>query len=132
MTNRLREAARQALGWIDKWWATGSLNGVSDLRDQLRAALAEPAPEPVAWMYRHESEPPGDGRVTTLRWGFVTREWIETPLYTHPPRREWHGLTDEELAELARQEQLLLICDDFDALREIARAIEANLKERNK
>jgi hypothetical protein len=53
------------------------------------------------------------------------------PIYTAPPRREWQSLTEEELAELARQEQLLLICDDSDALREIARAIEQELKERN-
>jgi sugar phosphate isomerase/epimerase len=49
----------------------------------------------------------------------------------HAPRREWHSLSEEELAELAHQEQLLLICDDFDALMEIARAIEAELKELN-
>ena len=53
------------------------------------------------------------------------------PLFTTPPRREWQGLTEEGLAELARQEELLLICDDFDALREIARAVEAKLKEKN-
>jgi hypothetical protein len=52
-------------------------------------------------------------------------------LYTHPPRREWRSLSEEGLAELARQEELLLICDDFDALREIARAVEAALKEKN-
>ena len=41
MSDALRKAAQAALDWIDKWWATGSLNGVSNLRDQLRVALAE-------------------------------------------------------------------------------------------
>jgi hypothetical protein len=61
----------------------------------------------------------------------VLRQSARCGLVSGAPRREWVSLTEEELAELARQEELLLICDDFDALREIARAIEAALKERN-
>lgn len=33
-------------------------------------------------------------------------------------------LTEEEIAELARQEQFLLICDGLEELTEITRAIE--------
>ena len=43
-------------------------------------------------------------------------------LYTAPPQRK--PLTEEEIAELARQEQFLLICDGIEELTEIARAIE--------
>ena len=48
------------------------------------------------------------------------------PLYTAPPKREWVGLTDEEVAELRLK--------TFDAIatnHEVYRAIEAKLKEKN-
>jgi uncharacterized protein YPO0396 len=35
-------------------------------------------------------------------------------------------LTDEQIAEIARQEQFLLVCDGLDELTAIARAIEAH------
>ena len=35
-------------------------------------------------------------------------------------------LSDEQIDEIALQEGLLLICDDFDALKEITRAVEAH------
>ena len=35
-------------------------------------------------------------------------------------------MTDEQIDEIALQEGLLLICDDFDALKEITRAVEAH------
>ncbi len=81
---------------------------------------------------------------TTYHWDYievVAQQWepgcvdiaicLARLLLPLRPRREWQGLTEEDLAELTRQEQLLLICDDFDALEEIARAIEAVLKEKN-
>jgi hypothetical protein len=99
-----------------------------------RAALAqqeqeqEHEQEPVAWGLQND-----EGQVFDCIAPGSRLELSEynVPLYTHPPRREWVNLTEEELAELASQEQLLLICDDFDALREIARAIEQALKEKN-
>jgi hypothetical protein len=50
------------------------------------------------------------------------------PLYTHPPRREWVSLTEEEIRRLSTN------CYDgtlTDPLILFARAIEAALKERN-
>ena len=50
----------------------------------------EPKEEPVAWVYNgilHEFDPSE----------FATSE--VTPLYTKPPKREWQGLTDEEISE---------------------------------
>jgi hypothetical protein len=44
------------------------------------------------------------------------------PLYTHPPRREWRGLTDEEI-DAANELRL--------TRQQFARAIEAKLKEKN-
>jgi hypothetical protein len=68
--------------------------------DALRAALEQPEQEPVMWLNRQ-------------------------PLYTHPPRREWRGLTDEEIYPLYSEPS-----SDAEMV-EFARAIEAALKERN-
>ncbi len=57
---------------------------------ELRQALAQPEQEPVAWVYNgilHEFDPSE----------FATSE--VKPLYTAPPKREWVGLTDEEIEE---------------------------------
>jgi hypothetical protein len=51
--------------------------------------------------------------------------YCDTPLYTTPPKREWVGLSDDEICEVAE-------IDGADAwLFEVARAIEAKLKEKN-
>lgn len=48
--------------------------------------------------------------------------WSVQPLYTHPPKREWVGLTDEEYTELWGMKPDLL---------NFFRKIEAKLKEKN-
>jgi hypothetical protein len=86
----------------------------------LRARLAQPEPEPVAWFTEDHRE---DKSATTYskkmaeRW--LEKGWPVTPLYTAPPqrnsvidktmakriatqlgwqpKREWVGLTDEEI-----------------------------------
>ena len=50
---------------------------------------AEPVEEPVAW--RHK----GAGHFTVTPLVSKFPEW--EPLYTAPPRREWEGLTEEEV-----------------------------------
>jgi len=61
------------------------------------AGMAEPEQEPVAWMFDWDVYDP-----TNLGPDFSQtkpndgKTW--TPLYTHPPRREWRGLTDTERA----------------------------------
>ncbi len=77
----------------------------------IKTALAEPEQEPVYWEYKHVD----DG---LERWNRVvprTGQTLETAaaeihgyrrglkrpyevraLYTHPPRREWQGLSEEE------------------------------------
>ena len=78
--------------------------------------LERPEQEPVAWVYKGNFHP------------FDPSDWAKgetaTPLYTAPPKREWVGLTESEIVELAgggitRDERM------------IARAIEAKLKEKN-
>jgi hypothetical protein len=80
--------------------------------------------EPVAWMLedvdkRHfifrAVKPVARGEWETL-----------TPLYTHPPRREWQSLTDREAKDTAYE-----IDANGGSVVEFARAIEAKLKEKN-
>ena len=53
--------------------------------EALRARLAQPEPEPVAWWHDR-------GDIVDLN---VSGHG--TPLYFAPPQREWVGLTDEEI-----------------------------------
>jgi len=83
---------------------------------ELRQAIAEAEKqEPVAWMHP-------DGRIWTFGRGF-DKSTFTIPLYTHPqPKREWVGLTDEEIEDLLSM---------FFTGDEQIKAIEAKLKEKN-
>ncbi len=110
--------------------------------DALRAAL-EQQTEPVAWR-----------AVGGSIWGHKGNE-DDTPLYDHPPRREWRGLTEEEIEYphppakppvYATSQNTKAVRDGFvmggyekepgyyseEQLDEFARAVEALLKEKNK
>ena len=123
MGTDLRDAARQALEaltWLEPEGAvvTAARN---DAITALRAALEQPEQEPVAWMVYTQ-----DGKsvcVTDNPADFI--EWRSFPLFTYPPRREWRGLTEEEIDAVWEDAQV------FNTHYDIARAIEAALKERN-
>ena len=88
-------------------------DGGNDWDDQieaLRDRLAQPEPEPVAWMWK-------DGTLTSDP-DFADGTW--TPLFAAPPNREWVGLTEEERAK----------CWTTSAV-QTAINIEAKLKEKN-
>jgi hypothetical protein len=126
----LREAAQQALEALefmaDEWGFTQKANRPERWQaiTALRAALEQPEQEPVAWMVYTQ-----DGKsvcVTDNPADFI--EWRSFPLYTHPPRRTWRGLTEEEI------DSVMPYChNEFDLaeFKDFARAIEAALKERN-
>ena len=71
----------------------------------IEAALAQPAQEPVAWMWRCKpyydypnwevslKRPADSGRDGNKK----TDGYEDVPLYTTPPQRPWVGLTDEEI-----------------------------------
>lgn len=84
----------------------------------LHTRLAQPEPEPVAWIY-------GVGDYAEVRW---TKDGsgsaIRTPLYLAPPKKEWVGLTEDEAQYLFR----LCLGRTYD---DFWRAIEAKLKEKN-
>jgi hypothetical protein len=99
--------------------------------DTLRAALAHQEQEPVAFADRisfdqamksgkgHDVWPEaGDYEARTGRKLRV--------LYTTPPRREWQGLTEEEILPLYNTTP-----SSHAEMLEFARAVEAALKEKN-
>jgi hypothetical protein len=81
--------------------------------------LAKPEQEPVAWVYINE-----DGECEQIEYGTDgCNDPDVQPLYTAPPRKEWVGLTDEEVwvaYEKGMYEDMWF-----------ARAVEAKLKEKN-
>ena len=118
----------------DKLWRR-----YNDALAALEAALVEPTvknsltvaeQEPVAWTTMPEAEDWCFVSSSKDPTGKLEGKWF--PLYAAPPRREWVGLTDDEI--LAIGQELGLKCKlagnpniDFD----YARAIEAKLKEKN-
>ena len=127
MTDKLRAAAQAAYkAMIAAELSDGSKREWEAAVDGLKAALAEPAikesltvaeQEPVAWM--------SDSDV-----GFYKEEFGNypcVPLYTAPPRREWVGLTAEDMADAhnSTSGDLMMRMAGF------ARAIEAKLREKN-
>lgn len=74
----------------------------------LKQALSQLEPEPVGY------------QETAEKCRLETVPAKGTLLHTTPPKREWQGLTDEEIDELRDE-----------TLREFARAIQAKLKENN-
>ena len=93
----------------------------------IRLMEYESEQEPVAWM----SHSPTKGNGKQLHWTKAEAwRWSSniTPLYTAPPKREWQGLTYEEISASVD------ICEQNvkgEFLVDYARAIEAKLREKN-
>jgi hypothetical protein len=119
------ETCRDCQAWRPVWAAINAL----------KAVLEQPEQEPVAWMYvgltfnNDMHGPHLVWRPEHMDAMSAEKGVVASPLYTHPPRREWRGLTEEEISALfpshLRGDYKDLIPYSF------ARAIEAALKERN-
>jgi hypothetical protein len=97
---------------------------------------AQPEQEPVAWMRPDNRVAEESTARTQFSRGAVKPPigtWV--PLYTHPPRREWRGLTEEEIRHFAWNGFLMAEGiwdkDTEEDLLTFARAIEQACKERN-
>jgi len=88
----------------------------------LRERLAQPEPEPVAWMRD------GEDCTDCITW-FRTED-NTIPLYTAQQPRQWQGLTGEEVGALTVFDGLHHV--EVPVLADFIRAIEAKLKEKNK
>ena len=109
----------------DHWTVTGGTYEAVECMNAmraLRARLAQPEPEPVAWMHEWN----GDVQINNLAAECYGEHWTRTPLYTAPPQREWQGLTNEEQGEVAWS------CGAMSAdWLDFARAIESKLRGKN-
>ncbi len=141
--NLTREEAQQVLDAMTKIsqktckvMSGKEFDRLCDAVETLRARLAQPEPEPVAWMVVDSAT----GKIEHVsRTRECSESWLQyvatrklVPLYTAPPQREWQGLeTDGE-----SQEIWLKVMEETKDKRhlpvlEFAVAIEAKLKEKN-
>ena len=67
------------------------------------------------------------GKGTGCGYTNINENW--TPLYTAPPRKQWVGLTDEEIHEVTSKKWW--DWEDLFDIEGFSRAIEAKLKEKN-
>ena len=118
-----RELMQQALDAM--------LNFPNDISDEmfesirlLRARLAQPEPEPVAWIKKDRSSI----EVSIMSAEYMMEKGFD-PLYTAPPQREWQGLTEYEVGFLTVFDGLHDV--EVPLLADFTRAIEAKLKEKN-
>ena len=84
-------------------------------------------PTPVAWLYIQPDNPHLNVHYDDVDVSqFPHDEWF--PVYKQP-KREWQGLTDEEIDEL--WDETVKYAPSEVRIRDFARAIEAKLKEKN-
>jgi hypothetical protein len=124
----LREVLQQALEAMEQ----DNPAGRSATIIALKAALAQEEQGPVL-VVEKEPDYMSRGHFYEGSKSFIdpTEVWklpIGTKLYTHPPRREWRELTEEEI-RAAYGKDLKYRDGDYERF---ARAIEAKLKEKNK
>jgi hypothetical protein len=102
----------------------------------LKAALEQPEQEPVAWMLALP-----DGRLERMSVTAFDDEAEEmltrsisgctmAPLYAHPPRREWRGLSEEEIKNAVGASAEFWATSAL-WIKSVARAIEAALRSKN-
>jgi len=124
------EVMKQALVKFESLWEIGIdavyrvelLPEIQALRQAIEQAEKQ---EPVAWMYKgnfHDFDP--------SEW--ASPEFVVTPLYTAPPKREWVGLTDEEMSELYNKNYDKYDTDmTFMDFFMVQREVEAKLRSKN-
>ena len=98
-----------------------------------RQAIAEAEKqEPVAYSYTSRITGAQGFSHHPLPRFIDSESWGIKPLYTSPPQRQWVGLTDEDVYPLAN-EHLRYQPEDYEVsgVYDLARAIEAKLKEKN-
>jgi hypothetical protein len=113
--------------------AEEALQRLSDVHQEIEAALEQPEQEPVAWMDDFGNAFPLGAVKGAGSWrDDHQRNW--TPLYTHPPRREWRGLTEEEIQsviQLEREKRFQRRPPLPLSMTELSHAIEAALRSKN-
>jgi hypothetical protein len=91
--------------------------------------MAEPEQEPVAWLELRILS--SGGYASPIKEWHVTQNpstsnALRKPLYTHPPRREWRSLSEEEILPLYS-----MLPSSHAEMLEFSRAFEAALRSKN-
>jgi len=125
----LRTAAQQALERLmlhhRTWDARDDLNAIT----ALRAALEQPEQEPVAWIQSNHLQLAQRGPFS-CRVEPTQRHPDFVPLYTHPPRREWRSLSEEEIKNAVGASAEFWATSAL-WIKSVARAVEAALRSKN-
>ena len=116
MTTQEREVMQMALEALE-YPGPSWLESRQKAAESLRAALAQPEQEPVAYLCENAV-----GH-KYFRWKKPTSVFKPIPLYTAPPQREWVGLTPEEAREISLANRPYVV--------DMIAALEARLKEKN-
>jgi hypothetical protein len=120
---------------VNDGFKMGLREGRIKAEDEMRE---QPEQEPVAWGWRYDSC--GHAVVNRLAVTetpeptvFLTNVFARGPfpLYTHPPRREWVSLTEEEIYAIGKRLNIMTGINLTGYARKVARAVEQALKERN-
>jgi hypothetical protein len=115
------DAMKQALEALEHEAQKGNDDAYRVERDALRAAI-EQAQKPVGWFGYDE-------KIST--W-FETNEGEDDSVPLYAGARGWEGLTPEEIVGIELSLRKYHDGDRYDlSLSDFARAIEANLKEKN-
>ena len=129
--NDLRKAAEEAIEALGRHATDESPEGwiAIDAIRKLREALAHPVKaeqEPVAWISNADFVKGQyvEGRPRRVWW--ECEIGVGQPLYTAPPKREWVGLTEDEINQFVCQ----WFGEDYNTLEDLICAIEAKLKEK--
>jgi hypothetical protein len=118
------EALSQAIAEAEK---EATLQEISDIGQEIEQ-------EPVAWV--RDLTSPQPHCVTSMKYLSIadTDAGVKyIPVYAAPPKREWVGLTDEEMSDTYNCHYNDYVSNDIGIVDVIviARAIEAKLRERN-
>jgi len=88
--------------------------------------LAQPAQEPVAWTLLLVGEHHGVIGKAGEQFLGHPKHYERVDVYTAPPKREWVGLTNEEVLETMAESMNSKVLNQ-----KVYEAIEAKLKEKN-
>ena len=125
-----KEVMQMALDWFH-WFQHGTNpNGVHVLQveEALRTALAQPEPVTTLFGSLPVYDVPPSEPVACKTCESLARA-VMMDQTSHDTRREWVGLTEEEISEI--WSIIEMQNDDMHELKKFARTIEAKLKEKN-
>ena len=102
------------------------MNAIAAIREALAQPEQEPEQEPVAVVTSETGAP------ITMSWWHEPALPVGTKLYTTPSRREWQGLTHDEIRAAYRAvSEIEWALGGMGDATPFARAIEAKLREKN-